>query len=165
MNISRKFFLPFSLVAALAASAAAEPVNLEKHPIENVAIVAGKAVGITQRVGNVARTGVGVVGAAGEAAVKPFSKSGSNSTNPAAEESRTGNVNCESSRVDIRTLEEERRSKAAQLSRGAKTVSPGIAASRALQADYKSGEKVETAQYIFDIDQRISDIRLACGEL
>ena len=164
MKYVRKLHMPFLFVVAVAGSASAEPpsgqMRLEKHPIENVAIAATKVVGVAQGVGSVTRAGAGAVGGVLSA---PFRDSSSKGNFTGYDGSETGGFNCATAASDLQTLETERMLRAGQLQRGMKSVTPGVRASGIVYGPDADVEPVDAAQYIFEIDQRESDIRTACG--
>jgi hypothetical protein len=85
------------------------------------------------------------------------------SISPVAEEQLAQAVNCDTAQADITTLEAERASVGQQVSAGLRSVVPVAAVSGLLRGDTKDRASVATGAYNEQIDEKILEIRLACG--
>jgi hypothetical protein len=85
------------------------------------------------------------------------------SVSPVAEEQMAQAVNCETAQADIATLEAERASVGQQVSAGLRSVVPVAAVAGLVRGDTKDRASVATGAYNEQIDEKILEIRLACG--
>lgn len=161
MKSINAFLLQPLIVFALANSASAQSINLDNHPLETTANVTTDVVSVTR--GVVKATG-GVVRTVGEVITQPLrGKKKKQSTADEMAESQSAKIYCDFADSDLRTLNRERGIQATQLERGKNSVTPGVEAARILKGDYEDGNKVQAAEYIFALDERVSDIHRVCN--
>ena len=72
-------------------------------------------------------------------------------------------VNCNTAKADIAVLEEEHASVAKRIFSGVRSVFPIAAAAGILLGDYKDRVEVATGKYNDDLEDKINQIKTACG--
>ena len=85
------------------------------------------------------------------------------SISPVAKEQLAQAVNCDTAAADIATLEAERASTGKRVSSGVRSIMPPAVVAGLLRGDTKDRAAVAFGAYNEQIDEKIREIRLACG--
>ncbi len=85
------------------------------------------------------------------------------SISPVAEEQLAQAVNCDTAAADITTLETERASAGKRISSGVRSIAPPAVIAGLIRGDTKDRASVAFGAYNQEIDEKILEIRLACG--